>query len=464
MSAATAQEAGVQSAPRPAPRVAIGDLRRPQAPPPATGATPLRAAGGRSWSAEFFILSMAAPIVFYFGPLRFAPYRVILVALTVPLILRWLGGGAGRIRFADIAVLLFAAHGALGYIVLHGAAGIEPAGIWFVETFGAYLMGRVLIRSPAAFVGFVRTSCLIIAFLSVFAMIEAVTGRLLIADLLKPVFRVLNTTAFGDMRLGLHRAFATFEHPILYGVFCAMPFALAWYALGRDGQTATRARWAAIPAFGAFWSLSMGAWLPVILQAAMIAWDHATRRVPGRWLIIVAGFVAVYVAIDILSNRTPIHVMTEYLLFSKHNGYVRIMIWEYGLADAMNHPLFGRGLGSTEWVRPAWMPPSVDAFWVVLAVRGGMVLMFLGALAFAAVIATLCARQEGDPLILTLRRGMVISIIGVSVAISTVHLWGATYALLMFYLGAGIWTRDFPGEAGGGAVSVRERAPSGVLR
>jgi hypothetical protein len=67
--------------------------------------------------------------------------------------------------------------------------------------------------------------------------------------------------------------------------------------------------------------------------------------------------------VDLLSNRTPFHVFVTYLTFSVETGYARIMIWNWGIAEVMRHPVFGIGLA--EWERPLWKSGSMDNFWLV---------------------------------------------------------------------------------------------------
>ena len=60
-----------------------------------------------------FVFSLALPFFFYIGPARMSPYRLILVATFIPCLVAWLSGALGKVRLADILMLLTAAWGAI---------------------------------------------------------------------------------------------------------------------------------------------------------------------------------------------------------------------------------------------------------------------------------------------------------------------------------------------------------------
>ena len=106
------------------------------------------------------------------------------------------------------------------------------------------------------------------------------------------------------------------------------------------------------------------------MQTGLIGWEVLTRGIRARWRLLSLGCVLAYFSIDLLSNRTPFHVIVTYLTFNVQTGYNRILIWQYGSAEVLRHPIFGIGLG--DWERPAWMSSSMDNFWLVIAVRYGL--------------------------------------------------------------------------------------------
>ena len=141
--------------------------------------------------------------------------RVVLVVMILPCLAKWLGGGAGRIRAADIALLLFCLWSALSLFVVQGPAfAVQPAGMLFVETIGHYLLARCHIRSADDFFNIARAMFRVVAVLFPFALFEAVTGR----NLLLHSFAAILPSypgADGAVRAGMSRAqVVSASHPV----------------------------------------------------------------------------------------------------------------------------------------------------------------------------------------------------------------------------------------------------------
>ena len=101
------------------------------------------------WPVCLFLISLAIPWVVTVGPVSLSIPRVILLAMVLPCLAKWIGGAAGRIRAADIALLLFCLWSALGLVVVQGPTfAVEPAGILFIETMGAYLLADATSETP----------------------------------------------------------------------------------------------------------------------------------------------------------------------------------------------------------------------------------------------------------------------------------------------------------------------------
>ena len=154
--------------------------------------------------------------------------------------------------------------------------------------------------------------------------------------------------------------------------------------------------------------------------------------------------------VSLLSNRTPIKVFLTYLTFSPGTAYNRLLVWEYGCAEAMRHPLLGIGLG--DWERPAWMySGSMDNFWLATAVRYGLpaLLSLVGIL--LALRIKLALLRKTTPEIRRCRTAWMIMIASLSVAGFTVHYWNALFCLFCFLLGSGVWMITATGARRAGA-------------
>ncbi len=104
----------------------------------------------------------------------------------------------------------------------------------------------------------------------------------------------------------------------------------------------------------------------------------------------------------------------------------------------LRHPLFGIGL-SSDWGQPWWRAPSIDNYWLVVAIRYGLpalAFMWTGIALHATQIA---ARRNLPEDAVSYRKGYLMALAGLFVVLGTVHIWGAVSVFIMFYLGAGAW-------------------------
>ena len=106
------------------------------------------------------------------------------------------------------------------------------------------------------------------------------------------------------------------------------------------------------------------------------------------------------------------------------------------------NPIFGIGLN--DWARPGWLAGSVDNFWLLMAMRYGVVgFGFLVAgLAFNfyhTVRADLDTEDERN-----CRRGYLVGSVSLMFSLATVHIWSQVALFVMFYFGAGAWMYTRP--------------------
>jgi hypothetical protein len=274
-----------------------------------------------------------------------------------------------------------------------------------------------------------------VSFLIPFAVYENVTGSPILIELFGQIFSVPVSPA-KEPRWGFDRAQATFEHPILFGVVCSSAFALSYYVLGMTRRSVGVLA-SGIVTVAVFSSLSAGALVSLAVQVILILWDKITTSMAKRWLILATLAIVSYAIVESVSNRSAFQVFISFLTFNADQSYMRIHIWNYGTESVMRHPVFGVGL--SEWERPSWMAGSIDNFWLNNAVSYGIpgVLLVIGA--FISVCFGLGRLSNLSTQIAQCRNGIIITLCGLAVAICTVHLWNASYVLLMFLLGSGMW-------------------------
>lgn len=412
--------------------------------PSASGQIPrARAMQGRKPSVlvPLFIFSLAMPFSFYVGSMRMSPYRLLLVVTFAPCLMAWLSGSMGRIRLADILMLLTAVWGGMILVLMHGIdKGLQSGGIFIIETFGAFMFGRRYIRDVVTFQKMVKLLAIMVIALLPFTLYESVMGSPIIIEIFGKIFSVYDVVN-DESRLGLRRAQGPFEHFILLGVVCSSAFALSFYVFSPARRLGGKLA-SGLVAIAVFTSLSSGAFLSVGVQAALIVWDKFTARMTRRWAILAGILIAGFLFVNFISNRTPFEVFISYLTFNADTSYMRVLIWNYGMESVMLHPVLGHGLN--DWERPLWMGGSIDNFWLVNAVRYGIPGFLLMAGSFLAVCFGLGRLRHLSAEAAQCRKGLVITICGLILSLCTVHVWDAPYALILFLLGSGMWIFDSP--------------------
>lgn len=396
-----------------------------------------------------FFIVLIMPAYFYLGSLRLSFLRVFMLIMILPLIFRWLSGRHGGVIAPDVLLLCFSFWAYVAMIRNHGiGVATEFSAIHTVETIGPYLLARIYIRSEEAFRSFVRILLWVILCLLPFALYESLTRTMLITRIFDALPGLLTFPNVNyEPRMGLFRAQVTFEHPILFGVFCSSALALAWYVRQPPGKGGiARLFWSLVAFVGTFLSLSSGALLAAVTQVLLISYESTTRFLARRWrlLSLVTGFF--YVTIDLLSNRTPVTIFISFATFNSSTSWNRILIWDYGTAEVWRNPIFG--IGRNDWIRGHWMSPSVDNFWLVAAMRYGLPALLFLFLAIGLIMWRVGKRDfSGHPGIQACQRGFIITLFGVIIGICTVHLWGGAYLYLTLLLGSGVWMISQPTDA-----------------
>ncbi|NOD49764.1 hypothetical protein GS624_20815 [Ruegeria sp. HKCCD5849] len=168
-------------------------------------------------------------------------------------------------------------------------------------------------------------------------------------------------------------------------------------------------------------------------------WSTVLASVKKKWNLLLYMFAGLYVFIEVFSNRSPAQMFAAYLTLKPSTAWNRIHIFNNVTDDIMRNPVFGIGL--KDWTRPRWMLSSVDNFWLVLAMRNG-ILGFLLLLIPVILIFRDVGRAPLTGKLASYRLGYLFSLAGICIAAISVHLWDAIFCLLMFMLGAGIWFID----------------------
>lgn len=318
---------------------------------------------------------------------------------------------------------------AMCLMMSHGSSGIERAGTFILEFFVVYLTVRVYMKSVSQFRGLIIALCVMAGVAAILAFPEAITHKRYIHDFFRQITGIYYRIDY-SARLGILRAASLFEHPILFGIFCASLVSFAWFS------GTIKNRFIRIPmlGFGTFLSASSAPLLIFLLQIWLIVLEKVSRPMKKRVLIL--GGIAVVLTL-ILELGTGRGVVGTIALITLSSGttYIRRTIWQHGIDDVMRNPFFG--FDETTWTRPSWLAGSVDNNWLLLMMRGGIPSLILLALAILFIWIALAKRTETDEQFRGLRIGWGLTMITLLLGGATVAFFGKLQPLFAFYIGFG---------------------------
>lgn len=388
-----------------------------------------------------FIIGLIIPLFVNLGTVRLSVYRIILLLLFFPALYRLFSGQAGRLRLPDFCVIGICIWSSISFVSHHGLGPmVETVGLVWIDTLGAYLLGRCYIRTPEAFYATVRLLFWLAMLLLPFAIYEAVSGEAIIITLFSKI-GATNPDHWMPGRMGLDRVQGPFPHPIHFGVFVLSLVGVSYYVLGYNCSWITRVFRAVIIMLTGALALSSGPLVSAMSQLNVIVWDGMLKSVRQRWHILLGLSAVGFVVIDLISNRTPFHVLASYLAFNSNTAYSRINIWTWGTKNIFDNPVFG--IGFNDWERDWFMvQDTVDMFWILPAMQNGIPAWILWLTLFFSIFLAVAYRTNLDERTSWYRTGYLVTVFGMFMVGWTVHFWTQTYVYFIFMLAAGIWFCD----------------------
>ena len=387
------------------------------------------------------ILSFLAPseLSLFIADLRLPPHRLVLLVL-IPLALYKLATSRHiKTRVFDAAFLAFNAWSMYVYAYHAGTSGFIYGGSVALESFGGYIVARVWVRDIETFFATLKFLLACIAVAALIALPDSLFRGTYTHDFLQSITGFVHPRGT-EVRMGLNRAYGTFDHPIHYGAFCAALFALYWFA---EPRASTRYKRAAFFGGATLLSVSAAPLLCIGLQCVMLAWDRLTRSTHMRVHLTMGAMVMAYIAASFVTSRAPIQILVTSTTFDPWTAYYRLLIWEHGLNNVWDNVTMGIGLA--EWERPRWMVAStIDSFWLVTAMRTGVpafLLLCLSILLIGRAVTKQSAASK-DKELQRLSLGWMISVIALCLIGATVHYWNVPHTHFFFIIGLGGWLAD----------------------
>ena len=402
------------------------------------------------------LVSFLCPTEFslYIAGLRLPPHRLALLLLFPIAIARLVVSPDQRIRGFDILFILYGLWTFGVYGMHSGQEGFVYGGSLALEALGGYFVARAFVRTTDQLRATMRASILAIVAAMLIALPETLLGQIFTHDLLRQITGYHHPIGI-ETRLGLTRAYGTFDHPIHYGTFCAALLALFWYA---ENRATNRKINAGTLTFATFLGLSSAPMLCLGLQGGMLVWERVTRSIKARMALTMTALAGIYIAMSLLSNRSPIAFIATGMTLDPWTGFYRLQIWDAGLENVWGSPWTGIGLAA--WERPWWMiSDTVDAFWLVTGMRQGIPAFLLLALAIIVLARSVLKQRwrHADGQAQKIAMGWMMSLIALSLVGATVHYWNVLHTFFFFFIGLGAWIAD-PSRAALASFGASTRA------
>ncbi len=217
-------------------------------------------------------------------------------------------------------------------------------------------------------------------------MLDTASGRWLSHDIAAAIFQnpVLSPVFRGNMI----RATSSFDHPILFGVFCGTVLAIFLFW---EKNPVKRIFLVGVCFLGCFLSQSSAALMCFALTIFAYSYEKLLRGFAKRWLVFWGIFLVSLATVFLIANH-PIGWLISHLTLDPVSGYYRMLIWDSALVRIAESPIFGYTIDSFD---EDILDATIDSVWLVDALRFGVpVVVLLILLNIAACLPTKAIRNR----------------------------------------------------------------------
>lgn len=371
-----------------------------------------------SWAVPLLLMGIVLPsgLQVLIAGAKLTPTRIALILLLMPALAQLLQP-TRRLLLSDglAGTLALAMVGAAAY-----AAGPQSAFSAVAEALdfvGAYFVARAFVLEPPAVQQFIRLVKAFTAIAICVAVADVLTGHWIVREIMATLLP--QPDAFVDdgkssadgVRAGLRRAIATFDHPILYGVFCSLAAAIVLFS---TTSPIKRLSWACLCFFGGLLSLSSAAVMGMVLVVSSYVYDRLLCRFPWRWHLLWTGAGMFLVAVTAVTNN-PLSWLLSHATLEPQTGFYRLMIWDAVSAQVWQSPLTGAGFVTFGYYL---LDRTVDSVWLVTSLHYGIpVTILLIVLNLSAMLPVPGLRST------EIQRGFTIACMVFLFTGLTVHFW-----------------------------------------
>jgi hypothetical protein len=372
--------------------------------------------------------------------MRFTPGRLAVALLLIPALLALFQSGR-RLLLCDFLVSATAAWMVFAGVSVAGASALSTAGGDALDLLGGYLIARGLIFGPLALDAFIRV-LKIFAFIAIlFAVADNLSGRLILHDTIAAILHTSEPPVAG-FRNNMIRAASTFDHAILFGVFCALTATILLYW---ERGFLARSVAVGICLLGCVLSLSSVSFMVSGIAISIYAYDQLLNKYSWRWPVFWSLLVGMIVVFAGASNN-PLGWIVSHLTLDPQTGYFRMMIWDAALTYIGQSPIIGYAYGV---FNNNIVDGSVDSIWLLETLRFGVPMLVLFFLANMTVILPGRRLPYGanDMHVARMRQAFTLVILLFTFSGLTVHFWNFMWMFWGMCLGIRASLQELPARA-----------------
>jgi hypothetical protein len=303
------------------------------------------------------------------GGLKFTAGRLCVALLFVPSVFVLCQRG-GRVLLCDLLACAAAGWMLVATVDTGGVSAISSsAGGESFEFLGGYLIGRAYFFGPTALNTFIRVLKMLAIIAIILAIADSISGRLIVHDTVAAIVHASRWPQAGH-RQDMVRAASTFDHEILFGVFCSLVAAILLYW---EQSLLRRSLSVSLCLLGCILSLSSAALMSFSIVVIAYVYDRMLREYPWRWIAFTIFVATLICAIFVVSNH-PLGWVISHLTLDPSNGYYRIMIWDAASVYIAQAPITGYASGL---FNNDILDATVDSVWLVYSLRFGLPMIIL---------------------------------------------------------------------------------------
>jgi hypothetical protein len=381
------------------------------------------------------VIFLPEELSFYIFQFRLTVIRLILFLLTPILLVhlsQLLALGKRHLVFSDILIV-----STLIWMIVSPAVVVDleyslhHSAPYAFELCGSYLAGRVLLSERGQAQSFVNLMCYVIAIVALVGLPDALTSTPFTHDFVGQLtgYRIPQ----GDARLGILRAAGPIEHPILFGMVCAVGLLLS-VASPIQAKSLT----IAACGLGVMLSLSGAPIQAAILGLGLLAYDRILAHFRSRWSVLI-GFAALGIGALYAVSSSPLAFILTRLLFDPMSYWTRMYQWNTVGDIVLSYPWFGIAFNLREVARgtSSFIFSSVDSLWLNLALVYGIPGAILVGLSMVGIVFY---PASGRGVNLTMEESKLATTLGVLIALVilvgfTVDFWEASWMLTGLLVG-----------------------------